>query len=221
MSSKKGPMRVVALFSGGASAVKYLFESDPAGYGKIYAIVGAFTDNAQASGIAVCRNAGIHVDCLDYKYWCEGICVSPKDLEARKSYFAEVNRWIKMLQPDLIMLSGFQLIITEPLLSEWTGTILNVHPADLRIEDAKGRRRYTGLNAVAKAIAAGERGTRSTVHIVTAEVDGGLIVAVSDPLPVVPGRSPKDHQEVMKWACDGPAYAQALHIMSERLTKPE
>lgn len=217
MTSERSPLRVVALFSGGASAVKYLLDSDP-GCGSIYRIVGAFTDNAEASGIAVCRSAGISVNQWDYQAWCLWSNVHPKDLEARESYFGEVNKWVRGFQPDLIMLSGFQLIVTEPLLSKWAGKILNVHPADLRIEDGSGRRKYTGLGVVPvrKAIAAGEPETRSTVHIVTADVDGGPIVAVSDPLPVVPGRSPKEHQEMMKWKCDGPAYAEALRIMTER-----
>jgi hypothetical protein len=46
-------------------------------------------------------------------------------------------------------------------------------------------------------------------------VDGGPILVVSDPLEVEPGVSPKEHQEHMKWACDGPAYQRALRLIAE------
>jgi hypothetical protein len=61
MDSKRDPLRVFALFSGGASAVKYLLDSDP-GYESVYEIAGAFTDNPQAPGIALCRSAGIPIE---------------------------------------------------------------------------------------------------------------------------------------------------------------
>lgn len=207
-------MRVVVFFSGGASSLKYLLEHD-ADLRKRYEIVGAFTDTKDASGIALVRQAGIELECLDIRDWCRAHNKKLTDLEARKEYFAEVGRLIKRFQPDIIMLSGFMRLVTEPLLSEYKHRILNVHPADLTILDEQGRRKYTGMDAVAKAIQVGEKSTRSTIHLVTAEVDAGPVVVLSDPLPIEPGVEPKAHQERMKWACDGPAYAKALKLIAE------
>lgn len=207
-------LRVVMFFSGGASSLKYLFKHD-SNLNKKYKIIGAFTDTKAASGIAFVEQIGIELACLDIRDWCRAHNKKYTDLKARQSYFAEVSSLIKHFQADVIMLSGFMHIVTEPLLGEYKNKILNVHPADLTILDEHGQRRYIGINAVAKAITAGEKSTRSTIHLVTANVDGGPIVALSDPLPVEPGIDPTTHQEKMKWACDGPAYARALILIAD------
>ncbi len=207
-------MQVVVLFSGGASALKYLLENDP-NLGEKYEIVGAFTDREDASGIELARRAGIPVEIFSFKQFLKERKAKRTDPEARWAYFAEVLKRIERWQPDVLMLSGFMLIVTEPLLSAYKYKILNVHPADLTIVDERGRRKYVGMDAVAQAIQAGERFTRSTIHLVTEEVDGGPIIVLSDPLEVEPGISPEEHQERMKWACDGPAYQKALQLIAE------
>ncbi len=207
-------MRVVVLFSGGASALKYLLENDP-NLGERYETVGAFTDREDASGIEFAKRAGIPVEIFSFKKYIEARGAKRSDPETRRAYFTEVIRHIEAWEPDVLMLSGFMLIVTEPLLSAYRHIILNVHPADLRVLDERGRRKYVGMDAVAQAIRADEKFTRSTVHLVTEEVDGGPILVVSDPLEVEPGVSPEEHQERMKWTCDGPAYQRALQLIVE------
>jgi folate-dependent phosphoribosylglycinamide formyltransferase PurN len=207
-------MRVVVLFSGGASALKYLLENDP-NLGQNYEIVGAFTDREDASGIELAQRAGIPVEIFSFKKFLEEHRAERTDPKARQAYFTEVLKRIGRWHPDILILSGFMLIVTEPLLSAFKHRILNVHPADLRVRDERGRRKYVGMDVVARAIRAGEKFTRSTIHLVTEEVDGGPILVVSDPLEVEPGVSPEEHQERMKWACDGPAYQKALELITE------
>ena len=205
-------MRVVVFFSGGASALKYLLDNDP-NLNVKYQFVGAFTDRKEAVGIELARHAGIPVEILDYREFIKERRAKFSDMIARREYFAQVIEKIAKWQPDILMQSGFMLIVTEPLLSQYKHRILNVHPADLTILDEHGRRRYVGLDAVTKAIQAGEKSTRSTIHLVTEEADAGPIVLLSDPLPVEPGVDPKAHQEKMKWACDGPAYQKTLELI--------
>lgn len=206
-------MRVAVLFSGGASALKYLLEDDPR-LNVRYQFVGALTDNKSAAGIELARRAGIPVEIFDYRDFIGERRAKYSDWQARREYFKRVVQRLARWQPDMVMLSGFMLIVREPLLSAYKHRILNVHPADLTITDDKGRRKYTGMNAVADAIQAGETETRSTIHLVTEEVDGGPILVLSDPLAVEPGVDPRTHQERMKWACDGPAYQKALELLA-------
>ena len=210
----KSKMKVVVFFSDGASLLKYLLENDPNLNNK-YRIVGAFTSNKNVPGIEVTKQAGIEYECLDIRDWCRSHKKKFVDLIARQLYFAEVSSLIKHFQADIIIFSGFMIVVTEPLLSEYKNRIINLHPNDLTILDDRGRRKYTGRGNVAKAIADGEKVTRSTAHIVTDEVDGGPIIVVSDPLPVEPGIDPDVHQEKMKWACDGPVLAKALALIAE------
>lgn len=207
-------MRVVVLFSGGASALKFLLEHD-ANLGRKYAFVGAFTDRRDAPGIETACRAGIPVEVLDYREFIRAHRATYSDPKARRAYFETVARRLDRRQPDVLMLAGFMLIVTDPLLSTYTDRILNVHPADLTVVDDRGARKYTGMDAVAQAIEAGETQTRSTVHLVTRDVDAGPIVALSEPLAVEQGITPERHQEKMKWACDGPAYLKALSRIAE------
>ncbi len=207
-------MRVAVLFSGGASALQYLLQNDPNLHVK-YEFVGAFTDRATAPGIAQVRRAGIPLEVLDFREFLARRRATPKDEKARHEYFAQVIERIAPWQPDILMLSGFMLIITEPLLSAYRHRILNVHPGDLSIVDEQGQRKYVGQDAVAQAIRAGERHTRSTIHLVTEGVDAGPIVVMSEPLEVREGISAEEHQEQMKWACDGPAYQRALGLIAQ------
>ena len=200
---------IIVFFSGGASAFTYLRDND-AKFGKSYRIVGAFTDNPDAKGIGIMRQENIPLITLDLRAWCENHSCSWKDLEARKYYFAEACKRIRPYGADIILCAGFMLIITEPMLLEYEERILNVHPADMTIKDTDGLPKYRGKYAVRDALRAGEQETRSTVHIITKEVDDGPIVALSPPLSVVLGRTWQEHQEQQKTLCDGPAYVEAL-----------
>lgn len=197
--------------------MKYLLEKDQ-NLGQKYQIVGAFTDNKNAQGISLVKGVGIELEVLDIHDYFDARNAKLNNQEIRKEYFVEVSRRIGRFKADLLMLSGFMRIITEPILSEYHNRILNVHPANLSILDEEGRRKYIGMDAVAKAIASGEKETRSTIHLVTADLDGGPIVVLSDPLPIKPGVQPEEHQEQMKWVCDGPAYAKALALTVEDIT---
>lgn len=202
-------LRIVALFSGGASAVRYLLDKDPR-CGTEYEFIHAFTDDESASGIWSLCDHDLLCSSLDYRRWCKAKQVAQKDLYARQGYFEEVVEHISEYSPDVILLSGFMLVITQPFLSY--RNILNVHPSDLRIVNSDGSRKYTGANAVSDAINAGEESTCSTIHLVTDEVDGGPIITVSEPLYICES-SPKEHQDFMKDLCDGPAYVEALRLI--------
>lgn len=75
---------------------------------------------------------------------------------------------LRALGVDLVACAGFMRILRDPLLSAFPGRILNIHPSLLPL--------YPGLNAVARALAAGEKETGCTVHLVDAGVDTGEIL---------------------------------------------
>ena len=208
-------IRGAVFFSGGASSWLYVSENDP-NYGKSYEIVGAFSDKPGAGGIAYAKKLGVPIEVLDFQAWRRKNGVAYLDLEGREAYFDEVLNLVTPWKLDFIMLSGFMLIITEPMLSRFNNRKLNVHPADLGITDDEGVPLYTGLNVVERAMNAGDP-TRSTVHILDPRVEGvdlGPIVAISDALPYQPGDDPKAHQDLMKTACDGPAFQAAFENLT-------
>lgn len=204
----KDPVQITVLGSGSMSSLRWLAENDP-NFGKSYEIVGAFSDVPKSSGLEYAQGRDIPIEFLDFKKWCKRLGVKKKDLWAREAYFGHVLIELARWNADAVLLSGFMLIVTNPVLSAYAGKILNVHPALLSILDEEGERKYTGFNVVKRAMKNGDP-TGSTVHIVTEKADMGPIVAESEPLPYEPGTDPADHQDRMKTVCDGPAYQMAL-----------
>lgn len=69
---------------------------------------------------------------------------------------------------ELVVLAGFMRIIREPLLTQFAGRILNIHPSLLP--------KFPGLNTVQRAIEAGENETGCTIHLVDSGIDTGRIL---------------------------------------------
>ena len=102
---------------------------------------------------------------------------SPRAFDVRAEFDALTAAMLQERGVDVVVLLGYLYVLTAPMLDAFPGRILNVHDGELR---------YPGLHATRDAILAGERETRSTLHVVTQEVDAGPVLAVSDPFPVAP-----------------------------------
>ncbi len=237
---KETPMNVVVFFSGGASGLRAMLQD--ANYRKLYRVTGAFTDRKDAGGISLCKNNGIEVRYMCRRKFYGEKGLEPKNPESRKHFYEAVCRTIEGFDPDIIALSGYMHIVSDPLLEEYENKILNVHPADLTILSGPGidrfcasqlyasgiresrslnglERKFKGDNAVYDAIAAGENSLRSTMHIATEGFDEGPIVVQSSPfiidaLPVDVVRYSREVQDRMKTECDGPAYTKALELIA-------
>lgn len=109
-----------------------------------------------------------------------------KQMDVRREYDAITAEMLKALQVDAVVLLGYLYVLTDAMLAAFPDRILNVHDSDLTLLDAEGKRRYTGLHSTRDAIIQGEKETRSSVHIVTSQLDGGPLLFLSDPYPVSP-----------------------------------
>ncbi len=103
---------------------------------------------------------------------------NPAGLGTRKAYDQLPERLIHAFRVDVIALGGYMSYTTLK-------GCVNVHPADLSIQDAEGHRRYVGDHAVRDAILAGERELRSSTLWTDEGVDTGPLLMVSEPLPVM------------------------------------
>lgn len=217
-------MRVVVLFSGGASGARYLFEETGLERSN-YEIVAGIADKDEVSGIEVFTRRDVPVKVVNKN---EFPSTSVPNEKARFRYFDELTEIVGEFEPDLLLLSGFMQVVREPLLTKYAGQIINVHPADLRIKK-HGDRKYRGDDTVYQTIVAGENEIRSTVHLVTKRVDEGPIIVVSRPVPIekemVRTVEKFDQtmvrnyanllQEWMKWSCDGPSIQKALALFEK------
>jgi phosphoribosylglycinamide formyltransferase 1 len=125
------------------------------------------SNRKEASGLDRARAAGI-----------EALFLNPKDYPGRGVYDEAVADVLRRHHVDLVCLAGFMRLVGRPLLDAFHGRILNVHPSLLPA--------FPGLDAQQQALEHGVRVSGATVHFVTAELDGGPIIAQAA-VPVLDG----------------------------------
>ena len=167
-----GRLRIGVLGSGEGSNLRAILAAITAG--TLQTDIGvALSDQADSKFLHIAREAGvpaIHVD--------GGANPRRFDEAAQK----EIAEHLKRAQVDVVVLIGFMRILKEPTLSLYADRIVNVHPSLLP--------KHKGANAPQLAIEAGDAETGCTVHLVTAEIDAGRILAQAT-VPVLPGDTPE------------------------------
>ena len=208
------PFRVAVLCSHRAPGLPHLLTSDQRG--RDWEIVCCLTSEEAFEGDAAATAAGIPV------------LRHPGDRRRRQAYDRQSVELLTPHRPDLILLAGYLLLLTRPMLAAFEHRILNVHHSDLTLRNQSGGPRYPGLRAVRDAILAGETETRSTVHLVTERLDDGppLLRSAGYPVPEIAtwalAAGEKDllrsaiwaHQEWMLRTAFGPLMEQALGLVS-------
>lgn len=115
------------------------------------------SSRSDAAGLMRAREAAI-----------EATCVSPRDYPDRDAYDRALVAILRAQQVDLVCLAGFMRLVGAPLLESFQNRILNIHPSLLPA--------FPGLEAQRQALEHGVRISGATVHLVTADLDGGPIV---------------------------------------------
>ncbi len=87
----------------------------------------------------------------------------------REGYSMALTGTLREWNIDLIAMAGFGTVTTSTFTDAFAGRILNTHPSLLP--------EFKGWHAVAQALAAGVAETGCTVHLATAELDEGPILA--------------------------------------------
>ena len=142
--------RCVVLFSGNGSNVENLLNKRDVIEDKL-SYISAFTDNAKAKGIEICKKFNLD------------ICVGRKD-----TLNEDLNKFLDDNNPDLIILSGYMKIVPELIVNKYLGKIINIHPSLLP--------KYPGLNTYEKVIRNNDQEHGATVHFVTKDLDEGPII---------------------------------------------
>lgn len=164
--ASKNPARLGVLISGRGSNLQSIIDAVAAGtlQARIAIVI---SNRADAAGLLRAREAGI-----------EAVHLNPRDSPDRISYDRALAALLETRSVDLVCLAGFMRLVGEPLIDAFTNRILNVHPSLLPA--------FPGLEAQRQALEHGVRVSGATVHLVTAELDGGPIVLQSA-VPVMDG----------------------------------
>lgn len=109
------------------------------------------------------KNHNIHSEIFTFSEFCGKEINPTKFLNIMKQY-----------EIDYIILAGFLLKVPEYLLNEFPNKIINIHPALLPNFGGKGMH---GIHVHEAVIAAGEKESGITIHLVDAEYDKGRTLA--------------------------------------------
>lgn len=123
-------------------------------------------------------------------------------LPINKSYFTDPDGLTRTLTEkgiDLVILAGFLWLIPPPLIRAFSGKIVNIHPSLLPKYGGKG---MYGTHVHEAVIAAGEKESGITIHLVDEVYDRGKILL-------------QQHCQVT--ASDTPAsLAEKIHLLEHR-----
>lgn len=115
------------------------------------------SNRADAAGLDKARAAGI-----------ESLCIPHRSFPTRDAYDAALVKELRARDVALVCLAGFMRLVGAPLIEAFPNRILNIHPSLLPS--------FPGLDAQRQAVEHGVKVSGVTVHLVTAELDGGPIV---------------------------------------------
>jgi len=150
-------VKTAVLISGRGSNMVSLIKAaqDPGYPADIILVISNQTD---AAGIDKARNLGV-----------ETICIDNGDFNTRRSFECKLHEVLTEHGIKLVCLAGFMRILTPWMTSKWAGRMINIHPSLLP--------KYKGLNTHERVLASGDPEHGCSVHWVTADLDGGEIIA--------------------------------------------
>lgn len=148
--------RIAVLASGRGSNFQAVIEAIR--QGKIPAdCIALITDNPKAFAIERAKNAGIPVTIIDYSCY-----------PSREMYECALLTAMQKVDADLFVLAGYMRILGNSIVHEFSGKIMNIHPALLP--------GFTGLHAQRQALEYGVKVSGCTVHFVDESLDCGPII---------------------------------------------
>lgn len=147
--------KVVVLIGGSGSNLQALIDAMPNSH---YEIVGVISHNPTAFGLERAKKAHIQTAIVDHTAFAE-----------RSHFEVALHEAIQNFKPDLVLLAGFMRILSDAFVTQYTSHLLNIHPSLLP--------KFKGLHTHQRALEQGETHHGASVHFVSAELDGGPVIA--------------------------------------------
>jgi phosphoribosylglycinamide formyltransferase-1 len=131
---------------------------DRAADGSLAARIGIVISNrAEARGLERATTAGVPTRVIDHRAFAR-----------REDFDATVVEALRGAGVELVVLAGFDRLVTSVLLDAFPRRVINIHPALLPA--------FKGLHAQRQAVDYGVRIAGATVHFVDEDVDHGPII---------------------------------------------
>ena len=155
-------LNVVVLVSGGGTNLQAIIDAVENGTITNTKIAGVISNNKNAYALERAKKHGI-ANC----------CISPKDYANRATFNQKFLEKMDELNPDLIVLAGFLVVIPPEMIEKYRNRIINIHPSLIPSFCGTG---YYGLKVHEAALARGVKVVGATVHFVDEGTDTGPII---------------------------------------------
>ena len=155
--------RIAVLVSGGGTNLQALIDAQNRGELGGGQIVAVISSKHGAYALERASKAGI-----------EGFVLPRKDFDSNQAMTVALVNMLRELNIDLVVLAGCMIIFTQELVDAYPNAIMNVHPALIPSFCGQG---FYGLHVHEEALRYGVKLSGATVHFVSAECDGGPIIA--------------------------------------------
>lgn len=194
-------LRIVVCVSGGGTNLQAIIDGVKNGTICNTEIAGVISNNPGAYAIERAQNAGI-----------PAYCVFPKQFQDREQFNEAFLQKLNELNPDLIVLAGFLVILPEKMIRQYRDRIINIHPSLIPSFCGTG---YYGLKVHEAALQRGVKITGATVHYVDEGTDTGRIIA-QKAVEVLEGDTPEILQRRVMEQAEWVILPEAISRIAER-----
>ncbi|MDR3049382.1 MAG: phosphoribosylglycinamide formyltransferase [Elusimicrobiota bacterium] len=115
------------------------------------------------------------------------ICINRRNYSNEIDFNSDILKELKLAKTDIICLAGYMRLLGQNIVSEYSGRILNMHPALLPKFGGQGMYGHFVHEAVIKS---GEKKSGATVHFVNERYDDGKII-IQREVPVLENDAPE------------------------------
>ncbi|HMG47541.1 MAG TPA: phosphoribosylglycinamide formyltransferase [Allosphingosinicella sp.] len=150
-------VRVAVLISGRGSNMLALSEHKRRDPERNYEIVLVASNVPAARGLVLAKRLGI-------KTWSQSHQGMTRD-----EFDAALDAVLRAHGVELVALAGYMRLLSDGFVAKWEGRVLNIHPSLLPL--------HKGLDTHQRAIMAGDEFAGCSVHLATADLDAGPVLA--------------------------------------------
>lgn len=155
-------LNVVVMVSGGGTNLQAIIDAVHSGKITNTRIAGVISNNPNAYALTRAEENGIAAQ-----------CISPKQFSDRSEFNGALLDAVDAMNPDLIVLAGFLVVIPPEMIRKYEHRIINIHPSLIPSFCGTG---YYGLKVHEAALARGVKVVGATVHFVDEGTDTGPII---------------------------------------------
>lgn len=192
-------LNVVVLVSGGGTNLQAIIDAVESNTITNTKIIGVISNNKSAYALERAKNHGI-----------PNQCISPKDFESRDKFNAAFLEAIDAMNPDLIVLAGFLVVIPPEMIAKYRNRIINIHPSLIPAFCGTG---FYGLKVHEAALERGVKVVGATVHFVDEGTDTGPII-LQKAVGVEQGDSPEVLQRRVMEQAEWKILPQAIDMIA-------